>query len=292
VLPDHYSFDAIHAHDWMTYPAGIEAKKRSGKPLIVHVHATEHDRANRINPFVYAIEKEGMEKADRIIAVSLWTKNIIIERYHIATEKIEVVHNGIMHEEPKAESIPGFAPMGSHIITFLGRITHQKGPGYFVEAARRVVDQFPDAHFVMAGSGDLFPQIIERVAQLKLSSCFHFTGFLKKKEIDQILSFTQVYVMPSVSEPFGITPLEAIRAGVPVIISNQSGVAEVMPHALKVDFWNSSALANAICSVLKYKSLSATLNQNSVREIKNITWKRAAKKINKIYYELTHNNFE
>jgi len=289
-LPEHYSFDVIHAHDWMTYPAGIEAKKKSEKPLVIHVHATEYDRASRVNEAVYAIEKEGMEKADRIIAVSGWTRKIIIERYRIPAQKIEVVHNGVMKEESHEINRPAFAPIGSHIVTFLGRITHQKGPVYFVEAARKVIQQFPDVHFVMAGSGDLFPQIIERVAQLKLSSHFHFTGFLKKKQIDQILSFTHVYVMPSVSEPFGITPLEAIRAGVPVIISNQSGVAEVMPHALKVDFWNSDALANAICSVLKYESLSTSLKNNSVKEIKNITWKRAAKKINKIYYELTQNN--
>jgi glycogen(starch) synthase len=291
-LPDQYSFDVIHAHDWMTYPAGIAAKKRSGKPLIVHVHATEHDRATRVNKAVYAIEKKGMEMADRVVAVSLWTKNIIIERYKIPKEKIDVVHNGIIHENSFPTALPVLAPVGSHIITFLGRITHQKGPYYFVEAARKVIEQFPDAHFVMAGSGDLFPHVIERVAQLKLSSHFHFTGFLKKKQMDQILSLTHVYVMPSVSEPFGITPLEAIRAGVPVIISNQSGVGEVMPHALKVDFWDSNALANAICSVLKYESLSMTLKKNSSREIKNITWIRAAKKLNTIYHELIKNNLK
>lgn len=288
-LPDHHSFDVIHAHDWMTFAAGIEVKKRTGKPLVVHVHATEHDRASRINTAVYQIEKEGMEKADRVVAVSGWTKNIIIERYKIPPEKIDVVHNGIEQQAfiPPPSS---FIPPGSHTITFLGRITHQKGPHYFVEAARKVIEHFPDAHFIMAGSGDLFPQIIERVAQLKLSAHFHFTGFLKKKEIDQLLSLTQVYVMPSVSEPFGITPLEAIRAGVPVIISNQSGVVEVMPHALKVDFWNSTALANAISSVLKYESLSDTLIRNSVQHMKGITWNRAAKKLKTIYHELLNSN--
>jgi glycogen(starch) synthase len=279
-------FDVIHAHDWMTFPAAVAAKKISGKPLIIHIHATEHDRAlNGGDPIVYNIEKLGMDEADRVVAVSKWTRNLIIERYRIPAEKISVVHNGITLSNEFKESSP--SPIGSKIVTFMGRITHQKGPAYFVDAAKLVSRKFPDAHFVIAGSGDLLPQIVERVARLKLSSRFHFTGFLKKPEIDRILSFSSVYVMPSVSEPFGITPLEAINAGVPVIISNQSGVAEVMQHALKVDFWDSQALANAICSVLQYESLSTTLIKNGGKEIKEITWNKAAKKLKTIYHELT-----
>jgi len=279
-------FDVIHVHDWMTFPAGIAAKKISGKPLVVHVHATEHDRAlNGGDRHVFNIEKQGMEEADRVVAVSQWTKDLIIARYHIPEEKIAVVHNGIMiSDEDKHPS--STSPVGSHVVTFLGRITHQKGPRYFVDAAQMVLTRFPDTHFVMAGSGDLLPQIIERVARFKLSSRFHFTGFLKKKEINRVLSFSNAYVMPSVSEPFGITPLEAVHAGVPVIISNQSGVAEVMEHALKVDYWDSKALANAICGILQYESLSTTLKKNGGNEIKEITWNKAAKKLNAIYHEL------
>jgi glycogen(starch) synthase len=282
-------FDVIHAHDWMTFPAGIAAKQITGKPLVVHVHATEHDRAlNGGDPHVFTIEKEGMEAADRVVAVSQWTKELIIHRYGIVEEKITVVHNGIILS---GETTPSeTSPVGSQVVTFLGRITHQKGPLYFVNAAALVLKKFPDAHFLMAGSGDLFPQILERVAQLKMSSRFHFTGFLKKKEINKVLSFSSVYVMPSVSEPFGITPLEAVHAGVPVIISKQSGVAEVMEHALKVDFWDSDALANAICSILKYESLSTTLKKNSGNEIKDITWNKSARKLNTIYHDLVNSN--
>jgi glycogen(starch) synthase len=288
-LTTKYSFDVIHAHDWMTYPAGVAAKRKSKKPLVVHVHATEYDRAGEnMCPKVYRIEKEGMDAADKIVAVSKWTKDILVRHYKINKHKIKVVHNGITPYESKI--VRTSPPVGSHIITFLGRITHQKGPSYFVEAARKVISRFPDAHFVMAGSGDLFPQIIERVAQLKLSSHFHFTGFLKKNDINKILSYTNVYVMPSVSEPFGITPLEAIQAGIPVIISNQSGVSEVMPHALKVDFWNSDAIADAICGVLKYESLSNVLKENGKKEIENITWQIASQKLKKIYHELTQKN--
>jgi glycogen(starch) synthase len=288
-ISDKYSFDVIHAHDWMTYPAGIAAKKKSKKPLVVHVHATEYDRAGEhMCPKVYRIEKEGMDAADKIVAVSKWTRDILVSHYKINKRKIKVVHNGVTPYESKIRRTK--SPLSPHVITFLGRITHQKGPLYFVEAAQKVLAKFPDAHFIMAGSGDLFPQIIERVAQLKLSSQFHFTGFLKKNEINTILSYTNVYVMPSVSEPFGITPLEAIQAGIPVIISNQSGVGEVMPHALKADFWNSDAIADAICGVLKYESLSNVLKQNGKKEIENITWQIASQKLKKIYHELTQKN--
>ncbi len=288
-IASEHKFDVIHAHDWMTYLAGIAAKKISGKPLVVHVHATEFDRSGEfVDKQVHAIECEGMTAADCVVTVSQWTKNIAINKYHIPEEKIEVVHNGII---PKDFGLKQFAlpPIGSNVVTFLGRITHQKGPLYFVEAARNVLNEIPDAHFVVAGSGDLLPLMIERIAQLRMSSNFHFTGFLKGQDIDKVWSMSSVYVMPSVSEPFGIAPLEAIQAGVPVIISKQSGVSEVMPHAIKVDFWNTKSLGAAICSVLKYKSLHKTLAQNGVDEIQDITWTNAAKKLTKLYHELTIN---
>lgn len=284
-----FEFDVIHAHDWMTFLAGIAAKKISGKPLVVHVHATEYDRSGeQVDTQVRAIEQQGMAEADCVVTVSNWTKKITVTKYKIPEEKVEVVHNGIIPKIPTAK-IFSPPPIGSHIVTFLGRITHQKGPLYFVEAARKVLDLVPDAHFVVAGSGDLLPLMIERIAQLRMSSHFHFTGFLRGKDIDKVWSMSNVYVMPSVSEPFGIAPLEAIQAGVPVIISNQSGVAEVMPHAIKVDFWDTDELAAAICSVLRYKSLSTTLATNSAKEIEEITWNSAAKKLTQLYYGLTEN---
>lgn len=285
-----FDFDVIHAHDWMTYLAGIAAKKVSGKPLVVHVHATEYDRSGEnVDPQVHAIEHQGMEEADLVVTVSHWTKKIVTNKYHQPERKVKVVHNGIT---PKSKEVaePEMPPVGSHIVTFLGRITHQKGPLFFVEAARKVLNKMPDVHFVIAGSGDLMPLMIERIAQLRMSSHFHFTGFLKGKDIEKVWTLSNVYVMPSVSEPFGIAPLEAIQAGVPVIISNQSGVAEVMPHAIKVDFWNSDELAASICSILKYKSLSTTLAKNSAAEIREITWTEAARKLKKLYHELTNQN--
>lgn len=280
-----FSFDVIHAHDWMTYPAGIAAKKATGKPFIAHVHATEFDRSGEnIHPAIFALEQQGFQEADRVVAVSQWTKKLIVDRFKIPEEKITVVHNGVVPRERKPATV--LPPLGSPIVTFLGRVTHQKGPFYFVEAARSVLLEFPSARFVVVGSGDLLPLMIQRVAQLRMSSRFHFTGFLKNDKTDAIWSLTDVYVMPSVSEPFGITPLEAVQSGVPVIISNQSGVSEVISHAIKVDFWNNRSLASAICSILKYKSLSDTLKKKSKEELKKITWDNAAQQLNTIYNEL------
>ena len=280
------SFDVIHAHDWMTYPAGVAAKQSSGKPLVIHVHATEFDRSgDGGNQLTQEIEKMGMTLADQIIAVSQLTKDTIVSRYHITPDKITVVHNGVM---PKRNKTPNtLPPIGKRVITFLGRITHQKGPGYFVDAAYLVHQKFPDVHFVMAGSGDLVPKMMKKVAALNMSSHFHFTGFLNSDKVDQVWAISDMYVMPSVSEPFGIAPLEAMLAGVPVIISNQSGVAEVVNHAIKVDFWNTKALANAMLNLLAHKSLANTVKQNSTMEIKKINWDAAAEKINKIYHEVT-----
>ena len=210
---------------------------------------------------------------------------MLAARYNIAPTKVDVVHNGVAPK--KNNNGIALPPIGKRIVTFLGRVTCQKGPGYFVEAAYKVLQKFPDVHFVMAGSGDLLPKMIERVAALKLSSHFHFTGFLNTSKVDKIWAISTVYVMPSVSEPFGIAPLEAIMAGVPVIISNQSGVAEVVQHAIKVNFWDTQALASAICDLLTYKSLTNTLKRKSEVEIKKINWSLAAKKINTIYHELT-----
>ncbi|MFH1682845.1 MAG: glycosyltransferase family 4 protein, partial [Candidatus Woesearchaeota archaeon] len=232
-------FDLIHAHDWLTYKAGLKAKQLSGKPLIVHVHATEFDRTggNGINQFVYIIEKEGMEKADLVITVSNFTKNKVIEHYGIPAEKIRVVHNAVAFNDNQFRG--EFNTFKREpLVLFLGRITLQKGPDYFLDTAKRILELRKNINFVMAGRGDMEEQMIEQAAALGLSDKFLFAGFLRGAEIDRMYQMADVYVMPSVSEPFGITPLEAMRNDVPVIISKQSGVSEVITHCLKVDFWD------------------------------------------------------
>ncbi len=277
------TFDIIHAHDWLTYLAGIEARKVSGKPLVVHMHATEFDRSgDNINQLVYTIEKAGMEAADMVIAVSHLTRNVVINRYGIDPEKVITVHNGV---EPPRDSISFNIKrhVDEKIVTFLGRITYQKGPEYFIEAAYKVLQKDPDVRFVMAGSGDLLPGMIRRVAKLGMATRFHFTGFLKGDDVDRMFGLSDVYVMPSVSEPFGISPLEAMRSSVPVIISKQSGVAEVLNHALKVDYWDVDAIADAIYGVLHYPSMHAMFRNYGKAEVENIKWDQAGMKVKNIY---------
>ena len=276
-------FDVIHAHDWLTFPAGIAAKKISGKPLVIHVHATDFDRSGgNVNPRVYAVEREGMENADHIIAVSTLTKNIIIEKYGIPPEKITVIYNAV--EPVSDEKISGFHKgVDEKIVTFLGRVTMQKGPEYFIEAASLVLKKMNNARFVMAGSGDLLNQMVARVAELGISDHFHFTGFLKGNDVYQMLRMTDVFVMPSVSEPFGIVPLEAMQFNVPVIISNQSGVAEILENAIKIDFWDTFAMADAIYGLLNYTALANHFRKEGKHEVENLEWVNAAKAVTGVY---------
>ena len=248
-------FDIIHAHDWLTYYAGIAAKRVSGKPLVVHMHATEFDRSGEnINQQVYNIERTGMMEADRVIAVSNLTRNIIINKYGILPEKVVTVHNAVRFAAQEHETEK--RGVDDKIVTFLGRITYQKGPDYFVEAAAKVLKRVDNVRFVMAGSGDMLNHIIRRVAKLGIADRFHFTGFLRGAEVQKMFALSDVYVMPSVSEPFGISPLEAMKSNVPVIISKQSGVAEVLDYAIKVDYWDVDALADAIYGLVKYPALA------------------------------------
>jgi glycosyltransferase involved in cell wall biosynthesis len=276
-------FDVIHAHDWLTYPAGIAAKKISGKPLVVHVHATEFDRSGEhVNKPVYDIEREGMAEADLIITVSNLTRQIVIDRYGIPAEKVITVHNAVEPvERPDMEGVT--KNVREKVVTFLGRVTYQKGPDYFVEAANKILKRDSNVRFVMAGSGDLLNKMIRRVAQLKISTKFHFTGFLAGPEVDTMFAMSDVYVMPSVSEPFGISPLEAMRSNVPVVISKQSGVAEVLQHALKVDFWDVDALADAIYGILHYEGLRKMFVRYGKSEVDNLIWETAANNILQVY---------
>ena len=278
-------FDVIHAHDWLTYPAGIAAKKISGKPLVVHIHATEFDRTGEnVNTQIFDIEKKGMEEADMVISVSNLTRNICIERYGIDPDKIITVHNAV---EPidKVENDEITKSVKEKVVTFLGRITFQKGPEYFIEAARKVLDRDPNVRFVMAGTGDLQHKMIKRVAKLGMGTRFHFTGFLKGAEVDKLLAMTDVFVMPSVSEPFGIVPLEAMRSNVPVVISKQSGVSEILKHAMKVDFWDINAMADAIYGLLNYNALPQMFIHYGKAEVENLKWEHAARKIKEVYNE-------
>ncbi len=283
--------DIIHMHDWLTYPAGISARNIMGKPLVAHVHATEFDRTGGrfLNDGVYNLEKEGFETSDRIIPVGGIVKNTIVKNYFIDEGKIRVVYNGVDDAcKPKiSPALTQLKKAGYKIVLFLGRITMQKGPDYFVKAAKIVANYCPKAIFVVTGSGDMESQMIFEAANLGISDKFIFTGFLRGPEKDSVYQAADVYVMPSISEPFGITALEAVKNRTPVIVSKQSGVSEVLRSALKADFWDVEELANKIIAVLRYKSLPRDLKKESVREIVNLTWDRSAEEVMKVYKQLT-----
>ncbi|MCF8359478.1 MAG: glycosyltransferase family 4 protein [Prolixibacteraceae bacterium] len=282
-------FDIIHAHDWLAYPAGIAAKRVSGKPLVIHVHATDFDRSGgSVNPKVYSIEREGMEAADKIIAVSNLTRQIVIEKYGIDPTKVYTVYNAVEPvDNDKKKSLK--KGIDEKIVTFLGRITMQKGPEYFIEAANKVLQRTKNVRFVMAGSGDMMNAMIRRAAQLKITDHFHFTGFLKGNDVFQMFKMSDVYVMPSVSEPFGISPLEAMQSDVPVIISKQSGVSEILTHAIKIDFWDINAMADAIHALVNYPALSKEFKKHTRVEVDNLQWKNSAKHVRDIYIKTINN---
>ncbi|MDR1585658.1 MAG: glycosyltransferase family 4 protein [Prevotellaceae bacterium] len=282
VLAHQLQFDVIHSHDWLTYPAGVFAKQISGKPLVVHVHATDFDRSRgQVNPVVYGIEKRGMELADHIITVSDLTRRTVIEKYHQHPDKVTTVHNAV---EP-LDDVDSFVktPRKDKIVTFLGRITMQKGPEYFVEAAHSVLQRTKNVRFVMAGSGDMMNAMIDLAAKRNIADRFHFTGFLKGRAVHEMLAESDVYVMPSVSEPFGISPLEAMQVGTPSIISKQSGCAEILTHAIKTDYWDIDAMADAIYAIVKNPAMYKSLRELGREEVNNIKWYDAGIKVRAIY---------
>jgi len=278
-------FDVVHAHDWMTYPAGIGVAMASGKPLVVHIHSTEFDRSGEhVNQMVYDIEREGMQRASKVIAVSHFTRGVVISRYGIPGDKIEVVYNGVERNGTWSTE-PVTIRREEKIVLFLGRITMQKGPEYFLQSAKKVLDVMDNVKFVMAGSGDLMYRSIELAAQLGIGHKVLFTGFLRGDDVRRIFRMADLYVMPSVSEPFGIAPLEALDNDVPVIISKQSGVSEVLRHALKVDFWDVNEMANKIVAVLRYPPLRMTLRNHGNFEVRRLRWRDAARNCLRIYEE-------
>ncbi|MFA5831262.1 MAG: glycosyltransferase family 4 protein [Candidatus Paceibacterota bacterium] len=282
--------DVIHAHDWLAYLAGIEAKKATGKPLVVHVHATEFDRTggNGVNEEVYAIERAGIAAADAVIAVSQWTKNILVSKYGVAPEKVTVIHNGIDLEETKRmpSRLQSLKDAGNKIVLFVGRITLQKGPDYFIRAAKRVLEYRPNTMFVVSGSGDMEYQMIRQAANEGISDKVLFAGFLRGDDLNSVYQAADLYIMPSISEPFGITPLEALANGTPVLISYQSGVSEVLNHALKTDFWDIDAMADKIISTLDHPALYENLRDNGYREAEKNSWSVAAGKCLALYNNL------
>ncbi len=283
VIAQDNQFDVIHAHDWLAYPAGIAAKEASGKPLVVHVHATDFDRSGgSVNPTVYQIEKQGMEAADMVITVSNLTRNIVIEKYGIPPNKVVTVYNAV---DPlrKSEWDDIHKGIDEKIVTFLGRITMQKGPEFFIEAANKVISKMDNVRFVMAGSGDLMERMVRRAAELGITDKFHFTGFLRGEDVFKMLKISDLYVMPSVSEPFGISPLEAMQSNVPVLISHQSGVAEILTYALKTNFWDVDAMADAIYGVLNYPALSQMFIKHGKIEVDNLQWEHSARKVKEVY---------
>jgi glycogen(starch) synthase len=276
-------FQLVHAHDWMTFPAALHVKEMTGVPAILHVHSLELDRCpDGTDDRIFKIEKTSFKAADHIIAVSFYTKNRLVQRYDVPEWKISVIHNAVSRQD-SGWSREVKRPYGKKIVLFLGRITSQKGPEYFIDAAAQVIEQDDSVWFVMAGSGDMLPKMIERTAQLKIGRNFHFTGFLHGSDVEKMYSMSDVYVMPSISEPFGITGLEAILYDVPVILTKQAGVSEVLHHALTVDYWNVDELATAILSVLKHPAMRDSMVRMCKDEIEGVCWERAAEKIDDVY---------
>lgn len=273
-------FDVIHAHDWVTFVAGCNIKSATGKPLVLHVHALETDRSeNGSQNLAFHIEKGAMEYADKVVAVSQYTADQIVRLYGVDENKVEIIHNGI---EP-VNAFKSVKNISGKMVLFLGRLTDQKGPGYFIELAQRVLKKFPDVYFVMAGTGDKLKKLIENSANQKISTKFHFTGFLNRDKVLQLYSMADVYVMPSVSEPFGLSALEAAQFGVPCVISNQSGVGEVLTGALKTDFWDISSMTKHIVSMLDDEEARNKVVSNMASDLQSISWDKTADKLLKVF---------
>jgi len=281
-------FDVIHAHDWMTFPAGIAVAARSGKPLVVQVHSTEFDRSGEhVNQYVYDIERHGMHAAARVITVSNYTRNIVVNRYSVPPEKVEVVYNGIDFSDSGATgSAPVPSPGSDKVVLFLGRITMQKGPEYFLYAAKKVLEKEQNVKFVMAGDGDRLYGTIDLAAWLGIGHKVFFTRFLRGADVDRVYRMADLYVMPSVSEPFGIAPLEALQHNVPVLVSKSSGIAEAFRNALKVDFWDINEMANKIIAVLRHPPLQETLRTNGRQEALRFRWEDSAARVSEVYHKV------
>jgi glycogen(starch) synthase len=286
-------FDIIHAHDWLSFKAGIEAKEVSGKKFVAHIHATEYDRSGENpNPVIRAIEQEGFLKADKVIAVSEFTKNVVVTRYGIDPDKIVVAHNGVDISEinddevSKADILRASKDAGYSIVLFLGRLTFQKNPEILLQAAVDILKYNPKTLFVYGGSGDMEQKLMHMAAELGISDKVIFAGFVRGNDKHKLFRIADVFLMPSISEPFGIVPLEALANHTPVIISRQSGISEILRSSLKVDFWDIDEIVNKVVSVLKYSPLKHDLAIHGNGEISKITWDKTADSITNVYNDL------
>jgi glycosyltransferase involved in cell wall biosynthesis len=289
-IAEHEEFDVIHAHDWTTIPAALALKKATGKPVIMHVHITEFDKTGgeHADPDVYQIEYQGFHEADVVIAVSNFVKQRLVSKYYVDPAKIRVVYNSVEFNDRAMGVARERISADEKLVLFLGRVTLQKGPDYFLEAAAKVAQIMPNVKFVIAGTGDMLPRMIERAAQMGIGNKVIFPGFVTREEGDKLYRMADLFVMPSVSEPFGIVPLEAMKHGTPVIVSRQSGVSEVIKHALKVDFWDVDDLANKMIAALSYDPLHQMLSQHGSTEIQSFTWENPAEQCIRIYADLAH----
>ncbi len=280
LIADKLDFDIIYAHDWMTFPAAIGVKHKTGKPLIVHVHNTIFDRyLGNASKIERDIEFNGLNQADKVIAISNYVKSRLIDKYRINSSKIVVVHNARNTYFDSINSYQKFSIGNKKVVLFAGRITIQKGPEYFLYAAKKVLEKRKDVVFVMAGSGDMLSRMIDLSASLGIAKNVLFTGRYNYEQIVSLYARADCFVMPSVSEPFGIVPLEAMANYAPCIISKQSGVSEVVKNVLKVDFWDVDEMANKILSVLSYKTLKKQLSVYGKREVDSLTWDKQVDKI-------------
>lgn len=291
-IAEYGDYDVIHAHDWLTFRAALRAKQGTSLPLIVHIHSIERDRAagSSGNPLVREIEYMGILMADRVIAVSEHTKRCIIDEYGIPADKIEVVHNSI--DQEMIEPLDGdnayhylekMKESGHRVVVSIGRLTVQKGLTNLLYAAKEVVARAPKTIFLIVGSGEQYYELIELAAELGISRNVVFTGFQRGKKWRDAYAIGDVFVMPSVSEPFGLTPLEAISYGTPSVISKQSGISEVIQNCLKVDFWDIKAMANDITAIVLNDSLRDELHKNSFNEFIKLSWDESASKLNRLY---------
>ncbi len=284
--------DIIHAHDWLTFRAALRLKAKKGCPMILHVHSVESDRAGgkRGNPLVREIEETAFWMADRIIAVSQLTKQKIVSDYDIPEDKIEVVHNHLdvdsleaITEETDYTYLAHLRSQGWHVVTNIGRLTVQKGLVNLLHAAREVIEREPKTMFLLVGSGEQYNELIELAAELGISKNVVLTGFLRGKAWRDSYAIGDLFVMPSVSEPFGLTVLEAIGYGTPTMMSKQSGVSEVIKNSLKVDFWDIQEMANQIVSAIRHESLRETLSLSASAELDLLSWDTAADQVAHLY---------
>ncbi len=278
-------FEVIHAHDWMSFPAGQELRKQTGKPLITHVHSTEYDRSglSEGNQYIKAIEHAGLNQADHVIAVSYYTKRLLEQKYGVDPNKISVVHNGI--SDLSAPADPGkhhFAP-ARPVIVFMGRLTIQKGTTYFLDLARAVLQKIPEALFVVAGHGDMYHELLLKTAHDGLSASVVFSGFVRDEQRKKLLDRADVFVMPSISEPFGLVALEAAQRHTPVIVSKNAGVSEVLPHGIALDFWDIEKMADAIVGLVTDQEKAKLQTKGQLSDLSKRTWVSSAQQVKDIY---------